>query len=131
MGLVVIAPEAANAAKIGTGYHTRHDSQNQNIIVMYNDLQQVADLVAKKLSYCCKEVLTTDECSEYLGISKSCLYKLCMLRQIPHFKSPAGKMSYFNRHEVEAWAQSARVATEEELSGQAAGYSLNRKGGRL
>lgn len=92
---------------------------------------QVADLIAEKLSYCHKQVLTSDEAAKYLGVSKSALYKWCMLRQIPHFKSPTGKLTYFNRCEIEAWMQSQKVATDEELSGQAASYSLNKKGGRL
>ena len=97
------------------------------------EFQQVADLVAEKLSYCHKEVLTSDEAAKYLGVSKSALYKWCMLRQIPHFKSPTGKLTYFNRCEIEAWMQSQKVSTDEELSGQAASYSLNNKakGGRL
>jgi len=92
---------------------------------------QVADLIAEKLSCCHKQVLTSDEAAKYLGVSKSALYKWCMLRQIPHFKSPTGKLIYFNRCEIEAWMQSQKVATDEELSGQAASYSLNKKGGRL
>lgn len=92
----------------------------------------MADQIAAQLCYCHKAVLTTDEAAKYLGVSKSALYKWCMLRQIPHFKSPTGKLTYFNRCEIEAWMQSQKVATDEELSGQAASYSLNKKkGGRL
>ena len=73
-----------------------------------------------------KEVLTTEEVAAYLGVSKSCVYKWTMRRAIPHYKSPTGKLCYFNRGEIEAWAQSCKVATEEELEQQA----LRMKGGK-
>ena len=62
-----------------------------------------------------KEVLTTHEAAQYMGISKSYLYKLTMRHLIPHFK-PMGKMCYFNRMELEQWLQSNRVSTEDEIS---------------
>lgn len=75
-----------------------------------------------------KEVFTFSECSEYLGMSKSCLYKLTHKKAIPHYK-PTGKLVYFNRKEVEAWVMSNRVATEEELNRVAINYCM--KGGRI
>ena len=71
---------------------------------MSNELRQVADMVADKTLFCTKEVLTSDEAARYMGISKSYLYKLTMLRKIPHYK-PMGKMCYFNRMELEQWLQ--------------------------
>ena len=92
------------------------------------DLKQVADLITANIIGAQKEVLTSDECARYLGVSKSCLYKWTSTRQIPHFKSPTGKVCYFNRKEVEAWMQSCRVATDAELEQQA--QKAIRKGGR-
>jgi excisionase family DNA binding protein len=68
-----------------------------------------------------KEVLTSDEAAQYMGVSKSHLYKLTCYRKIPHFK-PMGKMCYFNRLELEAWLQSNRVATNEEIEEKAMSY---------
>ena len=62
---------------------------------MAEELKQVADLVTANILFCTKEVLTSDEAAEYMGISKSYLYKLTMRKQIPHYK-PMGKMCYFN-----------------------------------
>lgn len=73
-----------------------------------------------------KNVLTFTETANYLGVSKSWLYKLTSQRKIPHYK-PSGKMCYFNRDEVELWAFSNKVATNEELSQKAQSYSM--KGG--
>ena len=92
-------------------------------------LTQVADLITANTIFCTKEVLTSDEAAKYLGVSKSCLYKWTMTRQIPHYKSPTGKMCFFNRKEIEAWMQSQRVATDEELEAQAEAFKKE-KGGR-
>ncbi|MBQ8096078.1 MAG: helix-turn-helix domain-containing protein [Prevotella sp.] len=95
---------------------------------MQEELRQVADLITANTIFCTKEVLTSEECAKYLGVSKSCLYKWTMTRQIPHYKSPTGKLCFFNRAEVEAWMQTTRVATEQELEAQA--EKLSKKGGK-
>ena len=95
---------------------------------MQEELKQVADLITANTIFCTKEVLTSDEAAKYLGVSKSCLYKWTMTRQIPHYKSPTGKICFFNRQEVEAWMQSNRVATDAELERQA--QKLSKKGGK-
>ena len=93
---------------------------------MADELKQVADIIAANTIFCTKEVLTSDEAAKYMGVSKSYLYKLTMLKQIPHYK-PMGKMCYFNRAELEEWLQQNRCATDAELSQKAAGY-CQRKG---
>ena len=95
---------------------------------MQEELRQVADFITATIIGTQKEVLTSEECARYLGISMSCLYKWTMTRQIPHFKSPTGKMCFFNRKEIEAWMQSKRVATDGELEQQA--QKMAKKGGR-
>ena len=90
-------------------------------------LQELSDLVAEKTIFCTKEVLTSEEVARYMGVSRSYLYKLTMRREIPHYK-PMGKICYFNRHEVEQWLQSNRVATDTELNNQANNYCM--KGGK-
>lgn len=87
---------------------------------MTNDLvTEIGDLVAAKTLFATKEVLTSDEVARYMGVSRSYLYKLTMTRAIPHYK-PQGKMCYFNRHEIEEWLQTNRVATDREISDRAA-----------
>lgn len=94
------------------------------------EIQEVADLVTANVINTTKAVLTSDEAARYLGVSKSCLYKMTMGRKIPYYK-PTGKMCYFNRVELEEWLQSNRVATAQELEAQAKAYcARNRKGGR-
>lgn len=94
---------------------------------MTEDIKKVADIVTANTIFCTKEVLTSDEASRYMGISKSYLYKLTMKQAIPHFK-PLGKMCYFNRLELEQWLQSNRIATEQEIQQKAQAYCM-KKGG--
>jgi len=93
-----------------------------------NDITKIADMLTARTLFATKEVLTSEETAQYMGVSKSYLYKLTMRREIPHYK-PMGKMCYFNRHEIEAWLQANRVATDTELNEQAAEYC--EKGGLL
>jgi hypothetical protein len=55
------------------------------------ELNEVANIVANKTIFCTKEVLTSIETAQYMGISRSYLYKLTMKCEIPHYK-PLGKM---------------------------------------
>lgn len=82
------------------------------------NLKDIADLITANILFCTKEVLTSEEASRYMGISKSYLYKLTMRGDIPHYK-PTGKMCYFNRSELEAWLQQNRVATSTEIADRA------------
>ncbi len=91
------------------------------------NINYISDLVADKVLFCTKEVLTSDEVARYMGISKSYLYKLTMRREIPHYK-PMGKVCYFNRTEVEQWLQNNRVSTSTEINQRAQAYCM--KGGR-
>ena len=93
---------------------------------MKQELKEVADLITANIIGTTKEVLTSDEASRYLGVSKSCLYKWTMERRIPHYKSPTGKLCFFNRREIEAWAMECRVATNEELDSKADAYCRKR-----
>jgi len=95
---------------------------------MSEELRQLAEQVTANTIFTMKEMLTAEEAAKYLGVSRSYLYKLTMKKLIPHFK-PMGKMCYFNRHELEAWLQTNRIATSEEIEQQAQAYCLQ-KGGK-
>jgi len=80
-----------------------------------------------------KEALTMDDASLLLGLSKSHLYKLAHKKQIPHYKSQGGKITYFNKTELNAWMLQNRVKTEKELESEVANYLVNgksKKGGK-
>jgi len=49
-----------------------------------------------------KEVLTFEETCDYMGISRSYLYKLTSAGRIPHSK-PNGKLIFFERKKIVDW----------------------------
>ena len=55
-----------------------------------------------------KKVLTFDEAARYMGMSKSCLYKMTSQKIVPHYK-PNGKMIFFEREEIEKWILSSKI----------------------
>lgn len=65
-----------------------------------------------------KDVLTMNEAVQYTGMTKAYLYKLTMLKKIPHYK-PMGKLVYFDKNELREWLLSNRVATTDELTQRA------------
>ena len=60
-----------------------------------------------------KPYLSLDEASEYLSLSKSCLYKKTSNREIP-FYCPGGKLIYFHREDLNKWIESNRINSFQE-----------------
>jgi excisionase family DNA binding protein len=58
--------------------------------------------------------ITFTEASEYLGVSKSHLYKLTSKNQIVHFK-PAGKKIYFKKSDLNSYLFRNRKASHVEI----------------
>jgi len=73
-----------------------------------------------------KKVLTFDEAANYMGMSKSCLYKLTSQKIVPHYK-PNGKMIYFEREELESYLLSVRVKPQTEIDEAASTYIVTGK----
>ena len=72
-----------------------------------------------------KNVLSFDEASLFLHLSKSYLYKLTSDNLIPHYK-PQGKMLYFEKAELESWLRQNPVKTQAQIEQEAQKYTLNR-----
>lgn len=89
--------------------------------IMDEQMKQFAEMISKELLGATKKMLTTDEAAEYLGVTKSYLYKLTSNLKIPHYK-PSGKMCYFKREELDEWMQQNRCATDIELNDKALAY---------
>lgn len=104
-------------------------SKTKKIKNMTNEeIKAVASAVAGEIAHTSKEVLTSVETAQYLGISLSYLYKLTMRGEIPHTK-PTGKLCYFSRPELENWLKNTnRVASAEEIAQQVDSY-IGKKGG--
>ena len=91
---------------------------------MDKSLEQRISNIEENL-YLNKNVLSFDEASKFLNLSKSYLYKLTSACLIPHYK-PQGKMLYFDKSELEEWLRHNPVKTQAQISEQANSY-LNAK----
>ena len=80
-----------------------------------------------------KQALTMNETSKLMGVSKSHLYKLVCAKKIPFYKAKdGGKLTYFNKSDVEAWLLHHRFKTKDEIEVEAVNLCLTRqKGGKL
>ena len=72
-----------------------------------------------------KNVLSFEETSRFLNLSKSYLYKLTSGNLIPHYK-PQGKMLYFEKTELEAWLRQNPIRTQAQTEAEAQKYVLAR-----
>lgn len=93
------------------------------ILKELQDIKQLTLLSTKK-------VLTMDDVSLLTGLSKSHIYKLVSWKKIPHYKSNGGKLTFFEKDEIEQWLLQNRIKTTEEIEAEAQIYCLNKKGGR-
>lgn len=88
----------------------------------FSDLEKRLSQVEKQLaSVTC--MLTFNEAANFLGLSKSYLYKLTSTCQIPHYK-PKGKMLYFEKSELIDWLKRNKVKTSKQIEAEAEQYVL-------
>ena len=73
-----------------------------------------------------KNILSFEEASIFLNLSKSYLYKLTSGGLIPHYK-PQGKMLYFEKEQLEDWLRQNPVKTQMQIAEEAQHYILNHK----
>ena len=62
-----------------------------------------------------KETFTLDEASQYTGFKKSYLYKLCSQKKIPHYKSPGGRKTFFDRQKLDVWLKAVEIKTQSQV----------------
>ena len=67
------------------------------------------------------EILSLCEASEFLKLSKSCVYKLTSAKKIPHFV-PGGKKIYFKKSDLEDWLLKNRIPPNSEFEADAESY---------
>ena len=63
--------------------------------------------------------------AEYLGIAKGTLYQLVHYKKIAYYK-PSGKLLYFRKEDLDAYAFQCRVSADFEVNHKAEAI-LNRK----
>ena len=74
-----------------------------------------------------KQALTMTDAALLTGLSKSHIYKLVCAKKIPYYKSDGGKLTYFDKQEIEAWLLLHRVKTTDEIETEAANYIVSGK----
>jgi excisionase family DNA binding protein len=80
-----------------------------------------------------KQALTMSDAALLTGLSKSHLYKLVCAKKIPYYKSQGGKLTYFDKGELNGWLLQHRIKTVDETETEAANYIVSgkkRKGGQ-
>ncbi|KAA6345641.1 hypothetical protein EZS27_006822 [termite gut metagenome] len=92
---------------------------------MESNLENRVSKLEKSL-FIIKNILSFDEASEFLNLSKSYLYKLTSSGQIPHYK-PQGKMLYFEKSELENWLRQNPVKTNQQIQQEAEIHLMNIK----
>lgn len=75
--------------------------------------QQIADYAIYQ-----KEVLNFNEACQYMGLSKSTLYKKTSQSEIPHY-CPSGKLIFFKRSDLDSWMLKNRRSTTQEIEAEA------------
>ena len=68
-----------------------------------------------------KELLTMDEASSFLGLSKSYVYKMTSAGLIPHYK-PLGKVINFERSVLKEWIRQHPGKTKDDIVTAANNY---------
>jgi len=88
-----------------------------------NELQQIKQLTLLGI----KKAITMSDCAMLTDLSKSHIYKLVCAKKIPYYKSQGGKLTYFDKSEVEAWMLQHRVKTQSEIETEAVNYAVTGK----
>lgn len=80
--------------------------------------RQVGETAAKLQSFENTEVLIFGDACNFMGVSKSYLYKLTSCQKIQHYK-PSGKLIYFKKEDLVNWMLRNRIQTADEILGKA------------
>ena len=86
-------------------------------------LQAIEELKALTL-LAAKNTLTLDDVVLLFGFSRSTIYKMTSAKAIPHYRR--GKVLFFDKAELDAWAKECRVNTEAEAQQAALAYCLGK-----
>ena len=89
--------------------------QKQDLII--SKLDSIEDLLKSKS----EQILTFPQALDYLGASKSFLYKLTSKRKIKHFK-PNGKKIYFRKSDLDDWLLQNPCKSQMDLEEESLNY---------
>lgn len=83
-------------------------------------LNEIEALLRKQYALS-KEVLTLEEASDFLSLSKSAIYKLTSKKEIPYY-NPGGKKIFFKRTELENWVFASKSVSVDEVDDEISSY---------
>lgn len=86
-----------------------------------NQLIQEIKAEIRKEQYLAEQILTFNEATEFLTLSKSALYKLTSKKEITHF-SPGGKMIYFRKSDLENWVLNSKIISVKDVNLEGENY---------
>ncbi len=100
--------------------------------VIQNKLDRITELLEKLISTQEgahkkneSEIMTIDDASALLSISKQTIYRYTSSRHIPHFKK--GKKLYFKKEDLIKWVQEVKIKTVKEIETEASNYLLKKR----
>ena len=80
----------------------------------------------KEANIITSKIMDIEQLTNYLGVSKSHIYKLTSSHTIPHSKR--GKRLYFDKEIINAWVLENKIWTQDDIEKQASDYLIkNRK----
>lgn len=71
-----------------------------------------------------KKALRMNDAALLTGLSENTLYKMVHYKEIPYYKSKGGKMTYFDRTDLDNWMLSNRFKSLAEIDNEAVNYCL-------
>jgi excisionase family DNA binding protein len=99
-------------------------------VAILNELKELKNLTVLSA----KQALTMNDAALLTGLSKSHLYKCVCSKKIPYYKSQGGKLTYFDKDELNGWMLQHRVKTADEVEQEAITYTVtgkhSKKGGK-
>lgn len=72
------------------------------------------------------EPMSLDEACKHLGLSKSYVYKLTCLKQIPFYKPQNGKL-FFEKSDLNKWILRNKSKSESEINQEANDYIAKKR----
>lgn len=94
---------------------------------LFKKLESIENLLRQQ-NILKKDVLSTKETAEYLGVSLQHLYRLMSEKQIPYYKCN-GKIAAFNRVELDQWMLRNKQHTVDEIQSSAMNHKLKLRRG--
>ncbi len=84
------------------------------------ELSDKLDRISQYTVIAAKSVLDLTEAALFTGFSVGHIYRLTSKKQIPHFKK--SRKLYFKKSELEDWMLENKIASNAEISSEAATY---------